>query len=162
MRNALAAILVLSTSSIAFAGCPTVVTDWGSHNRCTVRPYVAPLVAASDFHTERSVTVIRRVVHHVPHPVVHRPRPALSSLRAAPPLHVVRPLHVVAPLGLSVRGYDSGHHSYWATDIDPRGNMYGYDARGNYWRYDASVGATTYFNSTPSWNLFSAHAGWEP
>ncbi len=53
--------------------------------------------------------------------------------------------------GVMVLGFEAARSSYWQTDIDPRGNMYGYDPRGNYWRYDALTGTYTYYNTTRDW-----------
>jgi hypothetical protein len=55
--------------------------------------------------------------------------------------------------GVDVRGFDKGwEYSYFATQADPKGNLYGYDARGNYFRYDRATGTYTYFNSTRDWD----------
>ncbi len=53
--------------------------------------------------------------------------------------------------GAYVLGLDIGRRTYWMTDVDPRGNMYGYDARGNYWTFDRRSGTYRYFNATRDW-----------
>jgi hypothetical protein len=62
--------------------------------------------------------------------------------------------YVVLPApgnGTYALGYDAVRHSYWQTDIDPRGNMYGYDAHGNYWTYDRRTNTRQYFPTEPRW-----------
>lgn len=49
--------------------------------------------------------------------------------------------------GTYVLGFDTGRWRYWSTDIDPRGNMYGYDSRGNYWTYRQGTGIVEYYDS---------------
>src|SRR5262245_38122333 len=46
--------------------------------------------------------------------------------------------------GAYVLGYDPFTTSHWMTDVDPRGNMYGFDPYGNYWTYQR--GSNTYTN----------------
>jgi hypothetical protein len=48
-------------------------------------------------------------------------------------------------------GYDASRHSFWQTDVDPRGNSYGYDALGNYWTYNRRTHTYQYFATEPRW-----------
>jgi len=58
----------------------------------------------------------------------------------------------VAPSGGAYAlGYDANKWSNWQTDVDPRGNMYGYDARGNYWTYKRQTNTYQYFGTEPRW-----------
>jgi hypothetical protein len=62
--------------------------------------------------------------------------------------------YVVVPApggGANALGYDSRQWTYWQTQIDPRGNMYGYDAYGNYWTYKRRVNTYQYFRTEPRW-----------
>jgi hypothetical protein len=53
--------------------------------------------------------------------------------------------------GAYVLGIDTGRSTYWTTDIDPRGNMYGFDIYGNYWAYDRRTDTYRYFDTTREW-----------
>jgi hypothetical protein len=53
--------------------------------------------------------------------------------------------------GANALGFDSRKWSYWQTQIDPRGNMYGYDARGNYWTYNRRTRSYEYYATEPRW-----------
>jgi hypothetical protein len=46
--------------------------------------------------------------------------------------------------GAIVQGFNLQNGSNWHTNIDPHGNMNGFDARGNYWQYNR--GSSTYMN----------------
>src|SRR5262249_55200731 len=46
--------------------------------------------------------------------------------------------------GAYVLGYDVFSGSHWTTDIDVKGNPYGFDPYGNYWTYER--GSNTYTN----------------
>ena len=62
--------------------------------------------------------------------------------------------YVVTPApggGSNALGYDSRQWSYWQTQTDPRGNMYGYDAHGNYWTYNRRTNSYRYFGTEPRW-----------
>jgi len=58
---------------------------------------------------------------------------------------------VPGPAGTNALGYDAYHWSYWHTQIDPRGNMYGYDDRGNYWTYSRRTNSYQYYGTDPRW-----------
>jgi len=53
--------------------------------------------------------------------------------------------------GSNALGYDSQKWSYWQTQTDPRGNMYGYDAHGNYWTYERRTNSYRYYGTEPRW-----------
>ena len=62
--------------------------------------------------------------------------------------------YVVTPApggGSNALGYDSRQWSYWQTQTDPRGNMYGYDAQGNYWTYNRRTNSYRYYGTEPRW-----------
>lgn len=44
-----------------------------------------------------------------------------------------------------MNGYNYNTGSTWKTQIEPDGDMRGYDADGNYWRYNSDSGS--YWNS---------------
>jgi hypothetical protein len=46
-------------------------------------------------------------------------------------------------------GFDAPTRSYWQTNIDRRGNSYGYDALGNYWTYNARTNSYQYYQIVP-------------
>lgn len=52
--------------------------------------------------------------------------------------------------GISVLKGDWWGATYWGTNVDPRGNMYGYDYYGNYWRYDRATGTYHYYDTKPT------------
>jgi hypothetical protein len=51
--------------------------------------------------------------------------------------------------GSTALGFDAHRRSYWQTNVDTRGNSYGYDARGNYWTYNARTNTYQYFQIVP-------------
>ena len=53
--------------------------------------------------------------------------------------------------GSNALGHDSRQWSYWQTQTDPHGNMYGYDAHGNYWTYDRRTKSYRYYGTEPQW-----------
>jgi hypothetical protein len=62
--------------------------------------------------------------------------------------------YVVVPApggGAYALGYNSRQWSYWQTQTDPRGNMYGYDTYGNYWTYNRRANTYQYFRTEPRW-----------
>ena len=66
--------------------------------------------------------------------------PARARLRPRPDPGSHRAEHFVARWpapggGSNALGYDPHQWTYWQTQTDPRGNMYGYDVHGNYWTY---------------------------
>jgi hypothetical protein len=62
--------------------------------------------------------------------------------------------YVVVPApgsGSYALGFDSRQWSYWQTDTDSRGNLYGYDAYGNYWTYNRLTNTYRHFATEPRW-----------
>ena len=53
--------------------------------------------------------------------------------------------------GTNALGFDSRQWSYWHTNVDPRGNLYGYDAYGNYWTYNRRTNTYQHFATEPRW-----------
>ena len=63
--------------------------------------------------------------------------------------------YVVVPApggGATGLGYDAKQWSYWQTNSDSRGNLYGYDAQGNYWTYDRRTNSYFYYGTEPRWD----------
>jgi hypothetical protein len=61
-------------------------------------------------------------------------------------------VQVPAPgFGSSALGFDALRWTYWQTDTDTRGNMYGFDAHGNYWTYNRKTSTSRYYAIEPRW-----------
>jgi hypothetical protein len=63
--------------------------------------------------------------------------------------------YVVVPApggGATGLGYDAKRWSYWQTNSDARGNLYGYDAQGNYWTYNRQTNSYFYYGTEPRWD----------
>ena len=63
--------------------------------------------------------------------------------------------YVVVPApggGSTGLGYDARQWSYWQTNSDSRGNLYGYDAQGNYWTYNRQTNSYFYYGTEPRWD----------
>ena len=54
--------------------------------------------------------------------------------------------------GATSHGHDAKRWSYWQTNSDSRGNLYGYDAQGNYWTYDRQTNSYFYYGTEPRWD----------
>jgi hypothetical protein len=62
--------------------------------------------------------------------------------------------HEVVPApggGANALGFDAKRWSYWQTQIDPRGNVYGFDANGNYWTYNRRTNTYDHEFTNPRW-----------
>jgi hypothetical protein len=63
--------------------------------------------------------------------------------------------YVVVPApggGTTGLGYNAKQWSYWQTNSDRRGNLYGYDGQGNYWTYNRQTNTYFHYGTEPRWD----------
>jgi hypothetical protein len=53
--------------------------------------------------------------------------------------------------GANALGFDARQWSYWQTQSDRHGNLYGYDTQGNYWTYNRRTNTYSREITEPRW-----------